>query len=115
MQRCETWIRLTSSSSAISTISVAALLANTDNLAVNILSVVDVDVAGAATAVRNLGRHCQRLRRSGGVVGLSLWMLCAMERLESQVVANGFVEYTERSCLGLLTGKKRWQKGCVSR
>jgi len=50
----------TSSSSAVGTIPVAALNANADNLAVDILSVIGVDVAGATTAVRNLRScHCK--------------------------------------------------------
>jgi len=42
----------TSSSRAVWTIPVAALRANANNLAVDILSVIGVDVAGATTAVR---------------------------------------------------------------
>jgi hypothetical protein len=55
---------LTSSSSAEGTVAMAALLANADNLAVDVLGGVGVDVAGTAATVANLGsRHCERLGR----------------------------------------------------
>lgn len=59
--RCQ----VTSAASAESSVSVAALGAHPNHLSVNVLGVVGVDVAGAATAVRNLGsRHFAVLRRT---------------------------------------------------
>lgn len=52
--------RLTSSPGAECAITVASLDAGANNLTINVLSVVDVDVAGAAAAVRNLVRHSCR-------------------------------------------------------
>lgn len=51
--------KLTSTSSAVGAVAVAALNASADDLAVDVLGVVLLDVAGAATAVGNLGTgHC---------------------------------------------------------
>lgn len=56
----------TSSTSAVCAIAVAAHLATSHNRAVDVLGVVDVDVTGTTTAVRNFaGRHVERLRCCG--------------------------------------------------
>lgn len=53
--------RRTSATGAVCAITVAAHVASTDNRAVDVLSVVLGDVAGAATAVRDLScRHSGR-------------------------------------------------------
>lgn len=49
----------TSATGAERAVSVAALSANSDDFTIDVLGLVGVDVAGAATAVRNFrGSHC---------------------------------------------------------
>lgn len=56
---------LTSTTSAESAVPVAAGDANSDNLAVHVLGLVRVDVAGTAATVRNFGSsHVGRRRKS---------------------------------------------------
>lgn len=51
------WKIHTSSTGAVCSIAVATLGTSSDDLTIDVLGIVDIDVAGAATAVRNFDGH----------------------------------------------------------
>jgi hypothetical protein len=63
------WDRLTSATRAVGAIAVAALDTGSDNLAVDVLGVVDIEVASATAAVRSLSGHDEEIRREKKIRG----------------------------------------------